>query len=143
MKVRQRRSCREFSVESQDDSDNREALFEIPDQGWSPEDLYRAEECLNQVSTAISSLDPLSQHLLRLRMKQDYSMEEIAQAMNISEPAVKSRLRRARCALRELCPATRCNDTVGQSRNDRETVKEIIQQRCLPLSLPQHSVSIE
>ena len=113
MKVRQRRSCREFSVESQDDSDNREALFEIPDQGWSPEELYGAEESLNQVSTAISSLDPLSQHLLRLRVKQDYSMEEIAQAMNISEAAVKSRLRRARCALRDLRPAARCNDTVG------------------------------
>ena len=112
MKVRQRRSCREFAVECQDDSDNREALLEIPDQGWSPEDLYRAEESLNQVSTAISSLDPLSQHLLHLRVKQDYSMEEIAQAMNISEHAVKSRLRRARCVLRELCPATRCNDTV-------------------------------
>ena len=113
MKVRQRRSCREISVEIQDDSDNREGIFEVPDRGWSPEDLYGAEESRNQVSTAISSLDPLSQHLLRLRVKQDYSMEEIAQAMNISEAAVKSRLRRARCALRDLCPAARCNDTVG------------------------------
>ena len=113
MKVRQRRSCREISVEIQDDSDNREAIFEVPDRGWSPEDLYGAEESRNQVSTAISSLDPLSQQLLHLRVKQDYSMEEIAQAMNISEAAVKSRLRRARCLLRNLCPATRCNATAG------------------------------
>lgn len=113
MKVRQRRRCREFSVEGQDESDNREAIFEAPDQGWSPEDLCTAEESLREVRAAISSLDPVSQRLLHLRVKEDYSMEEIAKAMNISEPAVKSRLRRARCLLRGLCPAIRCNDVTG------------------------------
>ena len=110
MKVRQRRTSKEFSLERQENADGSDLVLEVADQGWSPEDLFRAEESLRQIGAAISSLDPVSQQMLHLRVKQDYSMEEIANALNLSESAVKSRLRRARYLLRELCPAARCND---------------------------------
>lgn len=110
MKVRKRRNCRELSLEGQDDADGQEVGFEVADPGRSQEELFRAEEAFRQVGDAISSLDPASQQLLHLRVKQDYSMEEIANALKMTESAVKARLRRARCQLREICSAVRCDD---------------------------------
>jgi len=110
MKVRKRRNCRELSLEGQDDADGQEVGFEVADPGWSPEELYGAEEAFRQVGDAISSLDPASQQMLHLRVKQGHSMEEIARALKMTESAVKARLRRARCLLREMCPAARCDD---------------------------------
>jgi len=110
MKVRKRRNCRELSLEGQDDADGLEVGFEVADPGWSPEELYGAKEAFRQVGDAISSLDPASQQMLRLRVKQGHSMEEIANALKMTESAVKARLRRARCLLREMCPAVRCDD---------------------------------
>ncbi|WP_162601740.1 sigma-70 family RNA polymerase sigma factor [Occallatibacter savannae] len=108
MKVRQRRTSRESSFDGQDDEDGREHAFEVPDQGWSPEDLYGAKESLRHIGTAISSLDSSSQQIIRLRVNHGYSMEEIANALNVSESAVKARLYRARLLLRDLYPAARC-----------------------------------
>jgi RNA polymerase sigma-70 factor, ECF subfamily len=110
MKVRKRRNCRELSLEGQDDADGQEVGFEVADPGWSPEELYGAEEAFRQVGDAISSLDPASQQMLQMRAKRGYSMEEIANALKMTESAVKARLRRARCLLREMCPAVRCDD---------------------------------
>jgi RNA polymerase sigma-70 factor, ECF subfamily len=110
MKVRKRRNCRELSLEDQDDADGQEVGFEVVDPGWSPEELYGAEEVFRQVGDAISSLDPASQQMLQMRAKRGYSMEEIANALKMTESAVKARLRRARCLLREMCPAVRCDN---------------------------------
>ena len=109
MKVRQRRGSREMPLEGQGEEDGREREFEIPDPGWSPEDLYRAEEGVRQVGTAIASLDPASQEMILLRVDHGYSMGEIAKELNVSESAVKARLYRARHVLRDLYPGARCN----------------------------------
>lgn len=110
LKVRQRRTSKELPLETQADTDGREFVFDIPDQGWSPEDLYTAEESLRQIGDAISSLDPASQQVLHLRVGDEYSIEEIANALNVTKPAVKARLHRARHVLRNLCHAVRCED---------------------------------
>lgn len=109
MKVRQRRASRESSFDGQDDEDGRERAFEVPDTRWSPEDLYGAEESLRNIGRTIASLDSASQQIIRLRVDQEYSMEEIAKALNVSESAVKARLYRARLLLRDMYPVARCN----------------------------------
>jgi RNA polymerase sigma-70 factor, ECF subfamily len=108
MKIRQRRIAKERSFENQEDSDGRGLALEIPDQGWSPEDLCSAKESIRQLGEATSSLDAASQRMLHLRVNEGYSVEEIANALNVSESAVKARLRRARHSLRDSCPSARC-----------------------------------
>ena len=109
MRVRQRRGSREMSLQGQSEEDGHESEFEIPDPGWSPEDLYGAEETIRRIANAISTLDPASQEMTLLRVNHGYSMEEIAKELNVSESAVKARLYRARHVLRDLYPGARCN----------------------------------
>jgi RNA polymerase sigma-70 factor (ECF subfamily) len=109
MKVRQRRGSREMSLDGQGDEDGHVRAFEIPDPGWSPEDLYGAEESIRRIGNTISTLDPASQKMILLRVNHGFSMEEIAKELNVSESAVKARLYRARHVVRDLYPASRCN----------------------------------
>ena len=109
MKVRQRRTSRELSFDAQEDGDGPERAYEVPDSGWSPEQLCAAKESLRQIGNAITSLDSASQQMIRLRVNDGYSMEEIANDLNVSESAVKARLYRARHLLRDLYPAARCD----------------------------------
>jgi RNA polymerase sigma-70 factor (ECF subfamily) len=106
MKVRKRRHLQEFSLNHQAGHDQ-EPINEFPDRGWSPEEIYRAEEWLRHVATASRTLDPKSRRVLMMRVNDDYSLEEIAEALDMSVSAAKARLYRARYSLRLYLPDQR------------------------------------
>ena len=67
----------------------------------NPEDRYSQDELHGILEEAIDSLKPVYRTVFVLRDVEEMSTEETAEAMNLSIPAVKSRLLRARLQLRE------------------------------------------
>ena len=67
----------------------------------NPEQQYSSEELRSILDKAIASLKPTFRTVFLLRDVEDLSTEETAAALDISVPAVKSRLLRARLELRE------------------------------------------
>ena len=84
-------------VESEDDLLPRE----VEDWGPSPLDRFAQTEMRGILENAIDALDPDFRTVFVLRDIEELSTEETAKALNISVPAVKSRLLRARLKLRE------------------------------------------
>jgi RNA polymerase sigma-70 factor (ECF subfamily) len=67
----------------------------------NPEQRYSREEMQEILDEAVESLKPDFRTVFVLRDIEELSTEETAEALGISIPAVKSRLLRARLALRE------------------------------------------
>jgi RNA polymerase sigma-70 factor (ECF subfamily) len=107
MKVRKRRIQMELSFDDQDGENGEKLVFEIPDQGRSPEELFRVEESVRHLTDLIASLDPISRLILDLRLEREYSIDEIAKVLSVSVSAVKARLYRAKHFLRIFLPAAR------------------------------------
>ena len=100
MKLRKRRPNQvslDDPVETVDDLMPRE----VEDWGPSPEDRYAQVELNRILSTVISELDPPFRIVFQLRDNEGLSTEETAEIMDLSAPAVKSRLLRARLKLRQ------------------------------------------
>jgi RNA polymerase sigma-70 factor (ECF subfamily) len=100
MKLRRRRS----NVVSLDDEiDTGEDMMprEVEDWGPSPMQRYEQTEQSEILSRVISELDPPFRIVFQLRDIEQLSTEETAEALNLSIPAVKSRLLRARLKLRQ------------------------------------------
>jgi len=74
---------------------------EVEDWGPSPEQRYQQSEMAGILSEAIGELDPQFRTVFQLRDIEELSTEETAEALDLSVPAVKSRLLRARLKLRE------------------------------------------
>jgi len=73
---------------------------EIQDWGPSPEQRYANTELNSILGSAVGNLDPLYRAVFVLRDVEQISTEETAEMLDISIPAVKSRLLRARLKLR-------------------------------------------
>jgi RNA polymerase sigma-70 factor, ECF subfamily len=100
MKVRKRRP-NQFSL---DDPIRTEAIYiprEIEDWGPTPEAKYSQNELAEILSRTILELHPKLRVVFQLRDVENLSSEETANLLSISVPSVKSRLLRARLALRE------------------------------------------
>jgi RNA polymerase sigma-70 factor, ECF subfamily len=99
MKLRKRRPNLPLDdyVETEDDL----IPHEVADWGPTPEQRYAQRELQQILSTAIGQLDPGLRAVFQLRDIDQMSTEETAQALNLSRPAVKSRLLRARLRLRD------------------------------------------
>lgn len=101
MKLRKRKASETVSfdapIETEDDFLPREHA------AWdeNPEQKYARQELRDILDRAINSLPPLFRTVLVLRDIDQLSTEETAHALNLSVPAVKSRLLRARLQLRE------------------------------------------
>jgi RNA polymerase sigma-70 factor (ECF subfamily) len=67
----------------------------------NPEQRYSREELSEILNSAVESLAPAYRTVFVLRDVEDLSTEETAEALDLSIPAVKSRLLRARLQLRE------------------------------------------
>ena len=78
------------------------SFAEIQDWGPNPEQRYSQEELHCILDTTIAQLSPGYRIVFQLRDVEGFSTEETAQALSLTSTAVKSRLRRARCQLREL-----------------------------------------
>ena len=92
---------RRFSTFSIDD--NEEGQTELPDRSApDPEVETGKRQDRERLHGLLQSLDPLDRAAVVMRYWQDASEMEIAQALGLTVPAVKSRLHRARRALADL-----------------------------------------
>ena len=100
MILRKKRGCVEISIDGPDDTDRNHERWEARSLTEDPESRLVREEREELLRDAILRLPPLFQEVLELRQARDYSTREIAQALGVSVPAVKSRLARAKVTLR-------------------------------------------
>lgn len=101
MKLRKRKSDRTVSLDEPADNGDEPIVREIAVWDGNPEQQYSSEELRSILDKAIASLKPTFRTVFLLRDVEDLSTEETAAALDISVPAVKSRLLRARLELRE------------------------------------------
>jgi RNA polymerase sigma factor (sigma-70 family) len=74
--------------------------WEIVDIRTTPEEAYAQREVEQHLRSAIRRLRPALRNVVHLRRSEDYPTSEIAAALGISVAAAKSRLMRAKTALR-------------------------------------------
>ena len=101
MKLRRRKTDKSVSLDEQIDTGEDTIVREIAAWEENPEQRFSREELGEVLDSAIQSLEPLYRSVFVLRDIEEMSTEETAEALNLSIPAVKSRLLRARLQLRE------------------------------------------
>ncbi|HCC56095.1 MAG TPA: RNA polymerase subunit sigma-24 [Solibacterales bacterium] len=101
MKLRKRKTDRTVSMDEGIDTGEDIVAREIATWDPSPEEQYGREELAEILDSAVQSLAPAYRTVFVLRDIEDLSTEETAAALDLSIPAVKSRLLRARLQLRE------------------------------------------
>jgi RNA polymerase sigma-70 factor (ECF subfamily) len=101
MKLRKRKSDASVSLDDPYDTGEETLTREIAVWDPTPESTYSREEIRAILEKAVDSLPPAFRAVFLLRDVEDFSTEETATALNLSIPAVKSRLLRARLRLRE------------------------------------------
>src|SRR5271155_3813417 len=101
MKLRKRRGDRTVPLDEPGDTGEETVKREIAVWEDNPEQQYSHEEMREIRDEAVQSLKPDFRTVFVLRDIEELSTEETAETLGISIPAVKSRLLRARLALRE------------------------------------------
>lgn len=101
MKLRKRKTDRTVSLDESIDLGEEPVVREIAVWEDNPEQRYSQTELREILDNAIDSLRPAFRTVFVLRDVEDLSTEETAAVLNLSIPAVKSRLLRARLQLRE------------------------------------------
>jgi RNA polymerase sigma-70 factor, ECF subfamily len=105
MKLRKRRNGKEVSLDEPvdtGDGDVQNLVREVAVWDDTPEDRYSQAEIRGILDGAVESLEPIYRTVFVLRDVEELSTEETAEALDLTIPAVKSRLLRARLQLREL-----------------------------------------
>jgi RNA polymerase sigma-70 factor (ECF subfamily) len=100
MLIRKKRCQQEDSLDDCRDAGRRNR-FEIVEPSHNPEEHYLRMERLLRVRQAIRGLAPSLRAVAEIRQSQDCPIKEIATIAGLSVAATKSRLKRARLALRE------------------------------------------
>ena len=101
MKLRKRRSDKTVPLDEPIDTGEDVVAREIAVWDENPEDTYSQQELGKILDEAIQSLKPAYRTVFILRDIEEMSIEETAEALNLSISAVKSRLLRARLQLRD------------------------------------------
>ncbi|MGA2963448.1 MAG: sigma-70 family RNA polymerase sigma factor [Candidatus Korobacteraceae bacterium] len=101
MRLRRRRPERMVSLDEDVKTEEDSMPREVADWSPNPEQLYSQAELKDILSKTIQGLPPGFRTVFVLRDVEALSTEETAEALNLSIPAVKSRLLRARLQLRE------------------------------------------
>jgi RNA polymerase sigma-70 factor (ECF subfamily) len=101
MKLRKRKSDRSVSLDETIDTGEDTVAREIAAWDENPEQQYSREELNGILTGAVDGLAPIYQAVFVLRDVDGLSTEETAEALDLSVPAVKSRLLRARLQLRD------------------------------------------
>ena len=98
---RRRRSRTVLSLTGQDDDEEDRAGADPPFAGDGPHEMSQRREQVQAVRVAIAGLDAELREILVLRDIQGLSYEELADALSLPAGTVKSRLHRARQALKD------------------------------------------
>ena len=101
MKLRRRKADKSVSLDEPVETDQDTVPREIAAWEENPEQRYGRAEMNALLAKTIDSLSPGFRTVFLLRDVEELSTEETAVALNLSIPAVKSRLLRARLQLRE------------------------------------------
>jgi RNA polymerase sigma-70 factor, ECF subfamily len=101
MKLRKRKGDRTVPLDQPVDTGEEMVAREIAVWDDNPEERYSREEMREILDRAVEGLKHDFRTVFVLRDIEELSTEEAAEALGISVPAVKSRLLRARLALRE------------------------------------------
>ncbi len=101
MKLRKRKTDASVSLDDPYDTGEESLVREIAVWDPNPEQTYSQEEIRAILERAVDSLPPTFRAVFALRDIEELSTEETAAVLNLSVPAVKSRLLRARLRLRE------------------------------------------
>jgi len=99
MILRRRRNRSEVSFDHLNEMEDDFPSLELEDTGPTPEHVCLHRQRYAHVLGSIEKLQPRLRQVIELQLREISSIREIAQALQISEPAVKSRLRRARMRL--------------------------------------------
>ncbi|MDX2267206.1 MAG: RNA polymerase sigma factor [Bryobacter sp.] len=113
MKLRKRKGDKVVSLDEQLDTGEDTVTREIAVWEGNPEDRYSQDELRSILDRTVASLPEGFRTVFVLRDIEEMSTEETAEALNLSIPAVKSRLLRARLQLREKL--TRIFKTKGEN----------------------------
>jgi RNA polymerase sigma-70 factor (ECF subfamily) len=100
MILRKKRNCCEIPIDGDDGRVGNFATWEPPSPMDDPESHYVRGERHKLLRKAIHQLPPVYREVIQLRQAKERSVREIAQSLGITVPAVKSRLARAKSALR-------------------------------------------
>lgn len=98
MILRKKRNCREVSAQDAGEGDT---LGRVKDSTPDPEKQYADQERRRLLRQAIENLRPSMRRPLQLQTLHGYSAEEVASEIGISVSAAKTRLLRAKGALRK------------------------------------------
>jgi RNA polymerase sigma-70 factor (ECF subfamily) len=101
MKLRRRRPERMVSLDEEIKTEEDSLPREVADWSPNPEQQYNQAELRDILTRTIQGLPPSFRTVFVLRDVEGLSTEETAEALDLSIPAVKSRLLRARLQLRE------------------------------------------
>jgi RNA polymerase sigma-70 factor, ECF subfamily len=101
MKLRKRRNTPTVSLDEPIETDDDLIPRELGTWDDNPEQKYAAQEWRDILDRAVQSLPPIFRTVFVLRDIDQLSTEETADVLQLSVPAVKSRLLRARLQLRE------------------------------------------
>ena len=101
MKLRRRKTDKSVSLDETIDTGEDTMVREIAAWDEDPEQRFSRDELGGILDTAVQSLEPPYRSVFVLRDIDELSTEETAEALDLSVPAVKSRLLRARLQLRE------------------------------------------
>jgi RNA polymerase sigma-70 factor (ECF subfamily) len=101
MKLRRRRPERTVSLDEEVKTEDDSVPREVADWSPNPEQQYTQAELRDILDRTIHGLPASFRTVFVLRDVEGLSTEETAEALNLSIPAVKSRLLRARLQLRE------------------------------------------
>jgi RNA polymerase sigma-70 factor (ECF subfamily) len=101
MKLRRRRADKTVSLDQEIETEDNSIPREVVDWGPNPEQVYNQAEMNEILTKTIGGLPGGFRTVFVLRDVEGLSTEETAEALQLSIPAVKSRLLRARLQLRE------------------------------------------
>src|SRR5579864_3992145 len=101
MKLRKRRTAKTVSLDEDVKTEEDSVPREVADWAPNPEQLYNQSELQEILGKTIQGLPSSFRTVFVLRDVEGLSTEETAEALDLSVPAVKSRLLRARLQLRD------------------------------------------